>query len=330
MQLLVLGGTVFLGRHVVAAALAAGHAVTIFHRGVSPPGVVDRVEVLHGDRDGDVSALAGRRFDAVIDCSGYTAAQLRRTGDVLADRVGHYLFVSSRSVYRDLGPGVASGPGAALLEGHDGYGAAKARAEEAITASMPGRVTIVRPGLIVGPFDPTGRFTYWPLRLRRGGDVLVPGRPGRDVQWIDARDLALWLVALAGRPASGVYDVVGPSMTMGALLDATRRVVRGDARLHWLPDDVLLANDVAPWTELPLWIPESDTAFGGLMQGDDQRAVAAGLTKRPIEDTVADTLRWALGPDARTPRAVATMTAQHEQLLLVTQHAIPSSDEGAA
>ena len=323
MHLLVLGGTVFLGRNVVAAALAAGHAVTIFHRGVSALAADERIEVLHGDRDGDVGALAGRRFDAVVDCSGYTADQLRRSGDVLRDHVAHYLFVSSRSVYRDLGAGVASGPGAPLLEGHDDYGAAKARAEEAITASMPGRVTILRPGLIVGPFDPTGRFTYWPLRIHRGGDVLAPGRPGRDVQCVDARDLARWLVALAERPARGVHDVVGPTMAMGHLLDAIRRVVGGDARLHWLSDEVLLAAGVAPWTELPLWLPENDANFDGLMQGRDERAVAAGLTKRPVDETIVDTLRWALRADARTPRAVATMTPQHEQLLLMTEEAVP-------
>lgn len=321
MQLLVLGGTVFLGRHVVASALEAGHTVTIFHRGTSGTGPVDRVEALHGDRDGDVDALAGRSFDAVVDCSGYTPEQVRRTGAVLAGRVGHYLFVSTRSVYRHLGRDAETGESAPVLDGHDGYGALKARSEEAIEALMPGRVSVVRPGLIVGPYDPTGRFTYWPLRLHRGGDVLAPGRPERRVQCVDARDLARWCVALADRPAAGVFDVVGPSSTMGGLLGLVHAVVGGGARLHWLPDDVLLAHDVRPWTELPLWIPKSDADFAGLMSGSDDRAVAAGLTKRPMEDTVHDTLQWALGPDAATPRAVATMTPQHEQLLLMSQQA---------
>jgi 2'-hydroxyisoflavone reductase len=317
MKLLVLGGTVFLGRHIVTAASAAGHDVTIFHRGSSaaPRGV----ESLRGDRDGDVGALADRSFDAVIDCSGYTPTQMRRTGEVLAGHVEHYLFVSTRSVYRSFPPGVDVGDGAPLLEGDAGYGALKARSEEAIEAVMAGRVTIVRPGLIVGPFDPTGRFTYWPLRLHRGGDVLAPGRPERQVQCIDVRDLARWCVTLVEGKPSGRYDVVGPSMSMASLLDVSQKVIGGDSRLHWVPDEVLLANDVKPWTELPLWIPESDLAFGGLMHGSDRRATAAGLPRRDIADTVRDTLRWALGPHAATPRAVATMTAQHEQLLLMTQ-----------
>lgn len=321
MKLLVLGGTVFVGRHVVAAALAAGHAVTIFHRGVSRGDFGDRVETLHGDRDGDVSVLEGRRFDAVIDCSGYTPAQLTRTGEALAAHVANYLFISSRSVYRSFAPGVDFDESAAVLDGDTGYGALKARSEEAITAALPGRVTIVRPGLIVGPHDPTGRFTYWPLRLRRGGDVLAPGRPERQVQFIDARDLALWCVALVARPPSGVYNVTGPSMTMATLLTAIHREVGGDVRLHWIDDATLLANGAAPWTEIPLWLPESDLAFGGLMDGSDARAVAAGLVPRPVAETIRDTLAWALGPDAATPRAVVTMTAQYEQLLLMTQAA---------
>ena len=324
MKLLVLGGTVFLGRHVVAAACAAGHDVTIFHRGVS--GAADPVlpvEVLRGDRDGDVSALAGRSFDAVIDCSGYTPAQLRRTGDALADRVGHYLFVSSRSVYCSFPPGVDVGDGAPLQEGEGGYGALKARSEEALVALLPGRTTIVRPGLIVGPHDPTGRFTYWPLRLQAGGDVLAPGRPDRQVQFVDARDLAQWMVAVVAGPPAGVFDVVGPSMTMAALLADVHAVTGGDVRLHWVADDALLAAGVQPWTELPLWIPESDPVFGGLMDGSDVRARRAGLETRPVVDTVRDTLRWATGPTADTPRAVATMQPQHEQLLLITEVTAP-------
>jgi len=324
MRLLVLGGTVFLGRHVVAAASAAGHDVTIFHRGITAaPASTARVTVLHGDRDGDVSALAGHAFDAVIDCSGYTPAQLRRTGEALAGRVGHYLFVSSRSVYRAVPPGVDVGDGAPLLDGDDGYGALKARSEETIAALLPGQTTIVRPGLIVGPFDPTGRFTYWPLRLQRGGDVLAPGREDRQVQFIDARDLAQWMVAMAAGPPAGVFDVVGPSMTMAALLAEVQTVTGGDVRLHWVADDLLLASGIQPWTELPLWIPESDAAFGGLMDGSDVRARRAGLPTRPVADTIRDTLRWAIGRDAETPRAVATMNAQHEQLLLIAEVAAP-------
>ncbi len=316
MRLLVLGGTVFLGRHVVAAAQAAGHAITIFHRGLSRAAMPATIEVLHGDRDSDVDALEGRDFDAAIDCSGYTPQQMTRVADALARRVGHYLFVSSRSVYRRFEPDRGFDEREPVLDGDEGYGALKARSEEAITAALPGRVTIVRPGLVVGPYDPTNRFTYWPVRLHRGGDVLAPGRPQRRVQFVDGRDLAAWCVALVGRPASGVYDVVGPTTTMGALLATMQRVIGGDARLHWIGDEALIAEGIEPWTALPLWLPESDRAFGGLMHGSDLRARAAGLVTRPIEETVRDTLAWALGPDAPMPRAVATLTRERERDLL--------------
>ena len=318
MKLLVFGGSAFLGRHAVASAVAAGHNVSVFNRGVTATPAIPGVERIVGDRDGDLAALGGRRFDAVIDCSGYTAPQLAASGCALSAHVGHYVFVSTRSVYRSLGPGAQASVGAPLLEGHDGYGAAKARSEEAIAAALPGRVTIVRPGLIVGPFDRTGRFTYWPMRVARGGDVLAPGRPERRVHWVDARDLAAWLVDLAGRAAGtdATFDVAGPSMTMRRLLDTSRTVTGSDARFHWMADDDLLAHAVVPWTELPLWIPERDPDFGGLMQGTDERAVAAGLVVRPIEETIAATLAWAEGPDARAPKAVATMTAEREAGLL--------------
>jgi 2'-hydroxyisoflavone reductase len=320
MRLLILGGTAFLGRHVVAAACDAGHAVAVFNRGITGPAPPDGVERLVGDRDGDLAALAQRRFDAVIDCSGYTPQQLSASGKALADGIAHYVFVSTRSVYRSLAPDARAQAGSPVLEGHEGYGALKARSEEAIVATLPGRVTIARPGLIVGPFDPTGRFTYWPLRVARGGPILAPGRPERPVQWIDARDFAAWLVSIAGRaPSAGdgaILDVVGPSMTMGTLLDAIRATTGSDARFHWMSDDALLAHAVVPWTELPLWIPERDPRFGGLMRGTDDRATDAGLTKRPIGETIAATLAWALGPGARTPQAVATMTAAREADLL--------------
>jgi 2'-hydroxyisoflavone reductase len=316
MKLLVFGGTVFLGKHVVDAALTAGHEVAVFHRGIAQPIPTPGVEWLRGDRDGDLTALNGRRFDAVIDCSGYTPQQLSASAAALAGRVGHYLFVSTRSVYRSFKPHEDFDESAAVLDGAEGYGALKARSEEAIQAALPNHVTIVRPGLIVGPFDPTGRFTYWPLRIERGGDVLAPGRPQRMVQFIDARDLASWCVTMAAGPPSGVFNVVGPSLSMVALLDAIHGVTGGDMRLHWMSDALLLANEVRPWTELPLWLPESDMDFGGLMHGSDRRATAAGLMKRPIEDTIRDTLAWASSPDVHTPKAVATMTASRESELI--------------
>ena len=313
MKLLVLGGTVFLGRHVVDAALAAGCEVTLLNRGNHVVRFAQPVEQLQGDRDGDLSALVGRYFDAVIDCSGYTPKQLQHTADVLRGKVDHYVFVSTISVYAGFPPGQMYDESAPVTQSTQGYGGGKARAEEVIQAAFPGRVTVLRPGLIVGPNDPTGRFTYWPLRLARGGRVLAPGRPERPVQFIDVRDLADWCVQLAQQPKPGVFHGVGPMGTMDAMLQACQRVAGGGvAQLVWCDDARLLHAEVAPWTGLPLWIPEADPDFGGMLLASDQLAVQAGLITRPWVETAHDALVWArvessvaVSADALTPAAEA-------------------------
>jgi 2'-hydroxyisoflavone reductase len=329
MKLLVLGGTVFLGRHVVDAALAAGHEVTLFNRGRRQLVWPRDVEQLIGDRNGDLAALRGRHWEAVIDCSGYTPAQLAASGEVLRDAVAHYVFVSSVSVYASFPPGQRYDESAAVASGDDGYGPQKARAEEAIEAAMPGRVSQVRPGLIVGPHDPTGRFTYWPSRIARGGLVLAPGRSDRPVQVIDVRDLAAWCVALADRRVAGVFNAVGDPLTMGELLaDCVAQVASAcvpgassaaGTRLVWLGDDDLLAAGVEPWSGLPLWLPESDAEFGGMLLGDHSRAVAAGLQLRPLRDTIAATLQWLADDPAALPAGPSTLSADREAELL-SQH----------
>jgi 2'-hydroxyisoflavone reductase len=319
MKLLVLGGTIFLGRHVVAAALARGHAVTLLNRGRHGGGLFPQVERLAGDRDGDLSALAGRAFDALIDCSGYTPAQVERSAAALGERAGHVVFVSTISAYAGFEPGKVYDESAPLASGHEGYGALKARAEEALQAAWPERAAIVRPGLIVGPHDPTGRFTYWPRRVARGGEVLAPGRPWRPVQFIDARDLADWCVALAETRTAGTFNAVGPRLPMRELLETCRDVAASDARFTWIPDEALLALDVAPWTGLPLWLPESDPSFGGMLLADLARARAAGLRTRDARSSVADTLAWM--PDAHddaAARPVATLTPEREAECLAT------------
>ena len=313
MRLLVLGGTVFLGRHVVDAALAAGCQVTLLNRGTRAVRFAQPVEQLRGDRDGDLSALQGRHFDAVVDCSGYTPKQLQHTVDVLRGQVDHYVFVSTISVYAGFPPGQMYDESAPVTQSTQGYGGGKARAEEVIQAAFPGRVTVLRPGLIVGPNDPTGRFTYWPLRLARGGRVLAPGRPERPVQFIDVRDLADWCVQLAQQPKPGVFHGVGPMGTMDAMLQACQRVAGGGvAQLVWCDDARLLHAEVAPWTGLPLWIPEADPDFGGMLLASDQLAVQAGLITRPWVETAHDALVWArvessvaVSADALTPAAEA-------------------------
>jgi 2'-hydroxyisoflavone reductase len=301
MRLLILGGTVFLGRHLVDTALTAGHTITLFNRGRHNPDLFPEVERLRGDRDGDLESLRGRTWDAVIDPSGYVPRITRAAAEFLAGSVGHYTFISSLSVYADpIAPGTAEdGPLATLPAGQEGtetitgetYGALKVLAEQAAQAALPGRTLILRPGLIVGPHDPSDRFTYWPTRVARGGEVLAPGDPARHVQFIDVRDLAAWILGLVEASQTGVFNVTGPapSVTMSRLLDVCRLVSGSDAAFTWVPEALLLANNVAPYTELPLWIPAVDAGFDRF---DFSRALAAGLRFRPLETTIRDILAW--------------------------------------
>jgi 2'-hydroxyisoflavone reductase len=318
-RLLVLGGTAFLGRHVVEAALRRGHAVTVFNRGrrsVSWPGPV---EALVGDRNADVSSLRGRRFDAVIDCSGYTPEQARRATEALGAQPPHWIYISSISVCAGFAPHVQYDESAAVTTDADGYGGHKARSEEVLAAITGGRLAIVRPGLIVGPFDPTGRFAHWPARVDRGGDLLLPGRPERPVQVIDARDLADWCLLLAQRQMTGTFHAIGPMGPMASLVDACVQASREagglPARLHWWPDAAVQAAGLEAWTELPLWVPEDDPDAGGIFLGRNDRAVAAGLVTRPWIDTVRDTLAW-LHREPNAKAFGAGLSAEREAALL--------------
>ncbi len=332
MNLLIQGGTVFLGRHAVDAALARGHQVTLFNRGRHNPQLFPDVEKLRGDRDNDLSAFQGRRFDAVIDLCGYRPEQVQATAKALRDSVDHYTFISTISVYRDFPPGRPFDENARLAEGSEGYGPLKARCEEALQAELPGRIAHVRPGLIVGPHDPTDRFTYWPRRVARGGEVLAPGRPRRAVQLIDARDLAEWCVDLAEQRRTGVFNAVGSesTLTMEHLLEECRAVAGSDARFTWMTDDELVQAGVQPWTELPLWISESDPDFGAMMLASNQRALGAGLSFRPLADTIRATLAWDRregGLHVDSPARAATLTQAREAELLA-DHAASRHDAG--
>jgi 2'-hydroxyisoflavone reductase len=284
MRLLVLGGTLFVGRAVAEAALERGHELTLFNRGRTNAGLFPQAEHLRGDRTSDLAALEGRSFDTVIDTSGYVPEAVRAS--VAAVPAAHYVFVSTISVYTDFtrGPDEDS----PVHQSGDGYGELKAACER----ELPGGALIVRPGLIVGRHDPTYRFTYWVDRIAAGGDVLAPEPRDSQVQFIDVRDLAEWLVRSAERKLGGVFNAVGPGepLTLAELLETCRRVTGGDARLHWVPADVLEERGVENWSTLPLWI--SDPGFAGLQQVDFSRARAAGLASRSVEDTVNDTLAW--------------------------------------
>jgi 2'-hydroxyisoflavone reductase len=290
MNLLVLGGTVFLGRHVVEAALAAGHRVSVFNRGRRTVAWPGPVEELVGDRDGDTSALRGRTFDAVIDCSGYRPAQITSVAASLGPHVPHWVFVSSISVVAGFPPHRPHDETAPVTTETTGYGGEKARAEEALRALCPDRSAIVRPGLIVGRHDPTGRFAYWPWRLAQGGTVLAPGRPERPVQVIDVRDLAAWCMQLAETRQAGTFNAVAPPVTMITLLETCRDVAGTEATFAWRSDADLLAAGVTPWTGLPLWLPEDDPEHGGMLLARGDRAIAAGLRPRPLRETVAGVL----------------------------------------
>jgi 2'-hydroxyisoflavone reductase len=288
--------------------------VTLFNRGRTNPQLFPDVEKLHGDRDGHLEALAGRSWDWVVDTSGYVPRVVRQSAELLAPRVERYLFVSTISVYADTSrPGMdesapverLADPATEDVRAH--YGALKAACEGVVEAALPGRALSVRPGLIVGPNDPTDRFTYWPVRVARGGEVLAPGDGSDPVQVVDVRDLAAFLVRLLEAGAHGTFNATGPAerLTTRALLEACRAAAASDARFTWVEATFLAAQGVAPWQDLPAWVPASGDSLG-FAQIDVRRAIAQGLAFRPIVETARDTLAWwrSLPPERRAaPKA---------------------------
>jgi len=337
MQILVLGGTRFLGRHFVAQALAAGHRLTLLHRGRSGAGLFPEAEHLIADRDADLSVLDGRRWDTVLDTSAYLPRQVRAVAARLAGQVGKYQLVSTISVYPDFAtPGLdEDAPRAVLTDPEvqtvDGstYGGLKALCEDAALAAFGASCLIARPGLLVGPHDPTERFTWWVRRLVKSGDVIAPGDPAGPVQFIDARDAAGWLLQAAEAGTGGIFNLTGPvrapgqPLTMGEFLATASAQLAPTARLHWLDESFLLGQGVVPWTELPVWVP-SDSA--GIHQVDIRRAVGSGLSCRPLADTLADTAAWAAGVPAQ---GGAGLTAEREAALLAAWLARPAGTAAA-
>ncbi len=318
MKLLILGGTKFLGRHAADAALAAGHDVTIFTRGETNPDLFPEVEHLLGNRDGDLAALEGRAWDGVVDTSGYVPRIVRQSAELLRDAVDRYVFVSSISAYADFSRPLTEGSPVAHLEDPateditESYGALKAACETVIDETYGDRGANVRAGLIVGPYDPTDRFTYWPRRIAAGGDVLGPGDPGAPVQFVDARDLAAWLVELALTGPGGTYNATGPAepLAFGAFLDRATAAIGSDANVVWVDEQVVLDAGIEGWSELPLWLPGDDHA--GMAMADAGRARAAGLRFRPLEETVLDTLAWDRTVEGDRP----TLTREKERVAL--------------
>ena len=285
MRILILGGTKFLGRALVEAALARGHELTLFNRGQTNAGLFPEVEQVHGDRKHDLALLAGRTWDAVIDPSGYIPADVRASAERLRD-AGRYVFISSVSVYADFSTAPdESSPVAELGElsvdelaaDFANYGPLKALSEAEVERVFGERALIVRPGLIVGPHDPTGRFTYWARRLARGGEILAPGPPERQAQFVDVRDLADWILDGVEHGLGGTFNVTNEGVAWGTLLDG--------ADVTWVSDEFLQEHEVGPWMELPLWLP--DPEWAGMHDTHVDRALAAGLRFRPLEETIA-------------------------------------------
>jgi 2'-hydroxyisoflavone reductase len=314
-KLLVLGGTQFLGRAVVEAALERGHELTLFNRGETNPELFPKAKTLRGDRA--VASIPQGEWDAVIDVPGYVPATVRRSAEALRDSVERYVFVSSISAYADFTDGpredsprarlAEDQPEDELLSTYENYGALKALCEDVVTELYGERAVVVRPGLIVGPHDPTGRFTYWPHRVARGGDFVVPGPPEGQVQFVDVRDLGEWMVALCERRASGVFNASHPGLAWDELVGSCLRVTGNDARPVWIDGEWLAEQGVGQWMELPLWLHDRDAV--GMMKADVSRALSAGLTFRTLDDTVQATLELAQTTDdaGLTPKREAEL-----------------------
>ncbi len=345
LRILILGGTAFLGPEVVEAAQTRGHSVTLFNRGKTRPELFPNLEKLRGDRDPGkdegLKSLEGREWDVVVDNSGYYPRHVKASAELLAGKVGQYIYISSISAFKEGAPANSneSFPVATLDdptvetmgEGFTNYGGLKALGEQAAEAAMPGRVTNIRPGFIVGPGDWTGRFSYWPLRARLGGEMLGPGTPQDPVQWIDVRDLAEWIVLCAEKKVVGLFSATGPKppSTMGEVISESIRVAKEtagtgssestlvDATVTWVPADFLQSLGVSAGGDLPIWIPPQGEA-AGFHQWNIDKAVAAGLRFRSLDETIRGIYTWidGLKPEQKGRLRPAGMTRDREAEVL--------------
>jgi 2'-hydroxyisoflavone reductase len=319
---LILGGTQFLGRHLVQEALERGHRITLFNRGQTNPDLYPQVEKLRGNRNGDLRALEGRKWDAVIDTCGFVSRNVGAVAKLLAGSIGHYTFVSSVSVYRDFSrPGlIETDPLEQLAAGvaeeerdSNTYGARKALCERIAEEILPGKVLTVRAGLIVGPHDTLGRFTYWVRRATFPEEVLGPGDPNAPVQLIDVRDLSGWIIRMAENGETGAYNATGPSATLSFLemLEQCQAASGIHASVTWVENQFLLENNVEPFRDRPFWLPLK--THEGFFAIDCRRAFASGLVCRPLVETARDTLDWGR---ASGDQVQVGLTMQREQELL--------------
>ncbi len=333
LRILILGGTGFTGPYQVRYALSRGHKVTTFNRGKTHPGELpSEVEQLIGDRNGKLDALKGRQWDAVIDNPTTLPAWVRDAAQILKGNVERYVFTSTISVYADTGQGVDETAPLAKYDGLDPYketieavkasgyktyGPLKALSEKEAEKWFPGKTLIIRPGLIVGPRDETDRFTYWPVRIDRGGEVVAPGNPSDPVQFIDARDLAEWTIRMAESRETGIYNATGPAkpLEIVAMLDGIKGALHSNAKFTWLPADFLKPQKVEAWSDMPVWAGDEL----GLARTKIDRALAKGLTFRPLAETSRDTLAWFKSlPQERQSKLRAGLTPEREAGVLVT------------
>ena len=330
LRILILGGTSFIGPAQVEYALARGHTVTLFNRGQTNPHLFPEVEKLVGDRDNDIEALRDREWDVVLDNHPSIPRWVRMTAELLKESVGHYVFVSSLSAYADfsiIGQD-ENGPVATIddptIEQVTGatYGALKALCEQEAEQAFPGRATNIRPGLIVGPNDRSDRYTYWPVRIDRGGEVLTPGDPLDPVQVIDVRDLGEWMIHVAEESIFGLFNATGPEepMPIGDMMTTIREAIGSEATFTWVNADFLQEQRVMPWSHMPVWSPPRD-GMEGFGRFDCSKAVAAGLTYRPHEITARDTLAWhKTRPEEERTRMRAGLPAEREAEVLAAWH----------
>ena len=332
LRLLILGGTAFTGPHLIKYALNRGHEVSIFNRGKTKPTIhkelFDNVEKLVGDRNDNLEALKGRQWDAVIDNYATYPRWVRQTTDILRGNADTYLFTSTLSVHasfskRGLNEGDPVGKTEdPTVEDMSAYGPLKALSEEVTRKAFGKGAIIVRPHLIVGPGDTTDRWTYWPVRIAKGGEVLAPGDYNRPVQYIDARDLAEFEIHLIEKRAGGTYSAVGPlaELSMAEMLYGLRAIVSNDITFTWVDQDFLAQNDVAPWSEMTAWMP-SGGKFDGFGSFENTKAVSAGLTYRTLADTATATLEWWNGlPEERKKQPKSGLDPEKEKIVLKSWH----------
>jgi 2'-hydroxyisoflavone reductase len=340
LNLLILGGTGFTGPHQVRYALARGHKVTVFNRGRTHPGELPKeVEQLIGDRNGKLDALKGRKWDVVLDNPTTLPVWVRDAAQILKGNVDRYVFISTISVYADNSKPDGDERGALQkYEGADAmketqetlrasnfrlYGPLKALSEQEAEKWFPGKALVIRPGLIVGPGDPTDRFTYWPVRIERGGEVLAPGSPTDPVQFIDGRDLAEWTIRMVEQGTTGVFNATGPRslLTIAEMLYGIKAVTTSDAKFTWADAGFLEAQKVSPWGDMPVWVPPQGDSLG-FARISIKRALEKGLTFRPLADTARDTLDWYKAlPVERRAKMGAGIAPQRETEVLAAWHA---------